>query len=306
MAERLCPGCGEGLAGAHLGPVGLDLCLSCAGVWFDRDELAEVVRAGPAVLRRLHGKVQTPQGGQVRRMDSAACPVCRTPMTCVEYPSMPGIRMTACGHCSGFWLDSETLEGIAAWLERTAQPQPPAPAVAAQPPAAPPAVEDRPAAEPSGKDGGTHPLHETRKCPDCGEPNEVRAATCWACGHALGAALAGACPRCGGILRHVQSDGILVDACEGCSGVWLKQGKRSPVFFHPEQEQRRVLQKIDSHRTGKQRGEQPELRCLDCGVPMVEAPLGTLSKLPVCTCPSCSACFVDRDTLEEIFQGKRW
>lgn len=46
-----CPKCGHQLATEHHGPVEVDVCPACRGVWLDAQELEAVVAAESGVLR---------------------------------------------------------------------------------------------------------------------------------------------------------------------------------------------------------------------------------------------------------------
>ena len=73
-AEPNCPVCGQGLlidcpkcdqpmsAAAH-GPVTLDVCKTCRGVWFDRGELAYIWSGALALVALRNGASQTGDGG---------------------------------------------------------------------------------------------------------------------------------------------------------------------------------------------------------------------------------------------------
>lgn len=98
----------------RLGPVTLDLCPPCLSVWFDFGELSQVVQAGPAVLRRLCSRLSAGMAGNVTRsLSTGRCPVCRVPLSTVEFPSMPGIQMDGCTFCQGIWVSAQALSNIA-------------------------------------------------------------------------------------------------------------------------------------------------------------------------------------------------
>jgi len=121
MSERQCPSCSQWLAAGRFGPLQLDLCPHCSGVWFDHGELTQVIAAGPAVVRRLCVKAPpTGVAATTRPVGPPACPACRAPLASVEYASMPGVRMEACRFCEGFWVNQATLLRIAATLEAAA------------------------------------------------------------------------------------------------------------------------------------------------------------------------------------------
>lgn len=294
---------------ARLGAVELDLCLPCGSVWFDRGEIAEVVRAGGGVVGAIAAKLHA--GKQADRGVAAAprCPTCQAALARVEYPSMPGVPLECCGQCQGFWVRSDALLGIAARLPGgTAAPAAGAPAPT--PPAAPaaaaaPLPPPGPAAKANSANSSAAAVKE-KTCPDCKQPNDLKAMVCWGCGRNLKDLTAGVpCPRCEGALRHVDGEGAELSACEGCGGVWLQQDSLKTLIFHPEDLQQRIVQRAESFRTGRQGAPHADLHCARCGVPMTATTLGTFSKKPVDRCPGCSACFLDQGGLRQILLGTR-
>jgi Zn-finger nucleic acid-binding protein len=142
-----------------LGPIELDACLNCSGIWFDCGELTRVIAAGPQIIRRLTERVSKsagPKNPVTRTVGPPTCPGCRTPLSNVEYASMPGVRLDACGFCEGFWVARDSLEFLADSLEGASQwdkwVRPAAPAAAAQSPqpAKAPGASPAPPATPQG------------------------------------------------------------------------------------------------------------------------------------------------------------
>ncbi len=46
-----CPKCGQALTTEHYGPVEIDLCPSCRGLWLDENELETIVANESSLLR---------------------------------------------------------------------------------------------------------------------------------------------------------------------------------------------------------------------------------------------------------------
>lgn len=68
------------------------------------------------------------------------------------------------------------------------------------------------------------------------------------------------CPRCESSLSELDRDGITIDRCTGCRGVWLDRGElekllaRSPARERDDQEERRRQHHDDDdddHRDGR-------------------------------------------------------
>src|SRR5688500_10842907 len=93
---------------ARLGPIALDLCFHCHGVWFDDGELAQLIQGGPLAIRKLGERILSART-EARRPKAHKCPVCWVPMGDFEFPSMPGVRLDGCALCLGFWVPLETL-----------------------------------------------------------------------------------------------------------------------------------------------------------------------------------------------------
>ena len=92
-----------------LGPVTLDRCDLCGGIWFDGQELSRIiahVRAGgapPGVERTTpHDK------------DAAACPRCGTELECQPLLSIDDVHYDKCPQGHGVWLDGGELNKITA------------------------------------------------------------------------------------------------------------------------------------------------------------------------------------------------
>lgn len=154
MTERHCPRCSQPMALGKLGPLDLDLCLACAGIWFDTGELSRLISAGPDVVlrlaERLHASTLRPN---VRSLGGPSCPACRSALESTDYGALRGVSVDACRWCEGVWITrtsltrlSVALRGASEWqvlaMEQpggaSAVTAPAAPPMAHQPP--PPAV----------------------------------------------------------------------------------------------------------------------------------------------------------------------
>jgi Zn-finger nucleic acid-binding protein len=301
MSQRTCPSCREPMATGRLGPVALDLCLTCAGVWFDCGELSQIMGAGPEIVRRLCSKLPPPSAPPPappgHRLDRPKCPVCHAGMEGIEFASMRQVSMDSCSFCEGTWATHASLQRLAAALEGsssweqaasgadraysgTAEPTPRAP----RPPAA----------------------QEAEACPGCGEPNAPRAAACWACGKPLLGPVVGTCPACRGTMRRLESQGVTFNACEGCGGVLTNPSRFNMLLRQPvEQLETAVLKQLQRLGRGTAARSTWVPSCPECNVGMVLSSLGTLSPRPIPSCPQCFSLFISRDVVAEILLGKR-
>ena len=60
-----CPKCGQSLAAAMYGPVEIDLCPSCRGLWLDTNEL-EIIIANESKRGLLHSCLKSLGGSRLR------------------------------------------------------------------------------------------------------------------------------------------------------------------------------------------------------------------------------------------------
>ncbi len=106
--ERLCPVCQVNLVPqTHLG-ITIDVCPTCAGIWFDADELPRLRELDPTALPRIDHLYQP----TVERYEGAGdrlCPVCRVPMYRYNYLYTSNIALDGCDLCGGVWVDHGEL-----------------------------------------------------------------------------------------------------------------------------------------------------------------------------------------------------
>ena len=342
MPERNCPQCTQLMLVGRMGPLELDVCRPCGGVWFDCGELAQLIAAGPQVVRRLLERVPPLQPRAVPAI--APCPLCRVTLQSVEYASMPGIRLDACPFCEGFWMPHTTLERLAAALDGSRQwnqinayatpvaaAAPAAPAyqpapIAARPAAPPPAAVPPPwqgvpvapaAAAPASPTPPTRtPSHPVGPkpgasvpsgmgaCPKCNELNGESAVVCWACGSALQGAKVGDCPRCAASMREIFSETVAVNLCDGCGTCATTPKRLNAILMQPPDSRERLLKYV----TRSRRGHRPTNavpQCPSCKVAMNETRLGMMSQLPLYACGECYMLLISPATLEDILVGQR-
>ena len=124
-SERRCPRCAEALEGwtIEVGepgrPLGLDRCASCAGLFFDPEELEAVLRDGaisaPEVdHRRLDELLAETKPDPDRKVRYVPCPVCGALMQRKGYGARSGVVADRCGR-HGVWLDGGELRRLLHW-----------------------------------------------------------------------------------------------------------------------------------------------------------------------------------------------
>jgi len=99
-----CPACDAEMVERHFGAT-IDICEhGCHGVWFDRDELMVVKRAGEDVNRELE-QLQSRPPTRFRERGTLVCPRCQTPMQIRSSGSEPAVYIDECPTCGGVFLD---------------------------------------------------------------------------------------------------------------------------------------------------------------------------------------------------------
>ncbi len=325
----------------RMGPLELDVCRPCGGVWFDCDELAQLIAAGPAVVRRLAERVPPLEPRAVPV--NAPCPVCRVPLQSVEYGSMPGIRLDSCVFCEGFWMPHTTLarlagalDGSRRWNQVNAYAVPagaaPPPAVSAPPAGAPsagaaavpppwqpvPGTPPAPAAPPPASRSTSRPVGGAGAngagaagvsagmvaCPRCNEQNGESSVVCWACGGALQGARVGDCPRCAAPMREVLSETVALNLCEGCGSCATTPKRLNAVLLQTPEARGRLLKHVARSKRGA-RPVKATPACPACKIAMNETRLGMMSQLPLHACPQCFMLLISPATLDDILNGQR-
>ena len=105
--QMICPKC-QGVKLIERRVKGKDFtveyCLTCKGVWFDRDELEEVM---PAVIKEL--EIPANALKKVKRL----CPKCKKALYEFDYPQTY-VTIDMCKKCRGLWLDAGEFKEIRA------------------------------------------------------------------------------------------------------------------------------------------------------------------------------------------------
>ncbi len=95
------------------------------------------------------------------------------------------------------------------------------------------------------------------------------------------------CPSCRGPMQRFFAEGIELDRCRACRGVWLDAGELADVLFR----------KVEP----RQVAGPSERRCAFCARPMRTALLP--GDVTVETCGSCRGLFLDEGELEQLTYG---
>ncbi len=110
MRERLCPVCQVELKPQiHLG-ITIDVCPTCAGIWFDKDELTHIAQLDPTVLPKLDQMYQ-PVVTSYDPPWQKVCPVCKqTNLRPYDYLYHSNIELDECPECGGIWVEDSELQ----------------------------------------------------------------------------------------------------------------------------------------------------------------------------------------------------
>lgn len=308
---------------ARLGPIPLDLCMACSGVWFDDGELAQLVQGGPAAIRKLGERLFHARHMAVPAK-AGKCPVCWVPLQDVTFPSLPNVRLDGCRLCLGLWVPLAALSRILVRVEEQLASHPtatrdipapgplyPAPGIIPREEPAPSRPRPVPAAATAGNARAAQAVRpavqrpEGQKCPGCGERNTAGAAVCWACGGFMRPAGGGHCPGCGGLLHLESLNDIQFGFCDGCGGTWLEDRQLDQLRSQPVFQQEAMLDRI-----GSGSGSLPLLSgvtpsCPKCHVSLVPELLGMVSTEPIQTCPACYGSFLEGGRLAHLLVGRR-
>lgn len=123
ITERKCPHCKEKLVEKEYEGVPIDVCLKCAGVWLDKDELYEIIKRREVKFSEEEKKSVEPeksmQGTQAELIPEINCPVCGALMNRFTYAATSGIVIDRCPSGCGIWLDKGELEKIQIYREKS-------------------------------------------------------------------------------------------------------------------------------------------------------------------------------------------
>lgn len=113
---RKCPKCGKGLETKVLGPIDVDECESCKGVWLDAGELGKAEEAADPNINWLDFEIWKHPEKFKSRETELKCPSCAEKTVSIEY-GHTGVDINYCPGCRGIWLEKDELPKIIESLE---------------------------------------------------------------------------------------------------------------------------------------------------------------------------------------------
>lgn len=116
---RVCPDCGCELKSEEILGIGLDVCPTCAGIWFDDGELLKLKDLGEDALDEAEGRLQ-PEGSEEKEAEPQAtaapsprkCPCCQNAMEEFSYLYTSKVKLDSCPMCLGTWVDEGELNAM--------------------------------------------------------------------------------------------------------------------------------------------------------------------------------------------------
>jgi Zn-finger nucleic acid-binding protein len=104
-----CPKCKtETLVEFLVEDVTVDRCPSCAGIWFDRQELSELLAEDARRVAELRRSSENEAAEEIR----GDCPRDASPLTRVYSSIDRSVILDACADCHGIWLDGGEFDKL--------------------------------------------------------------------------------------------------------------------------------------------------------------------------------------------------
>lgn len=122
MNDRDCPICHEPMETIDVGekiPFLIERCASCYGLFFDNEELDEMIEASVKGSRNVDLKALSELTENPRHIDIIVyrrCPVCQKMMDRRNYRHRSGVILDVCTE-HGVWLDPGELRQIMEWVK---------------------------------------------------------------------------------------------------------------------------------------------------------------------------------------------
>lgn len=284
-----CPRCDRLLFPLTLGGVIVDGCDGCGGVWFDHKELTALAQAQTAQLKALEDAFQANPLLKERK-GQMSCPTCRVGLVGFEFKHSPGIKLDGCPQCRGIWVDDSELRAIYNRImgATTTTTQPP----------------DHLTTQPDMRQKAQQAMGflTSVECPGCKQPNPTASKVCWACGMILEGKRGFICPRCDKPLSAGVYEGLRLDTCQACGGVWIDAYELSALMQRSPAQLKQLEQTLGQTKVNLDAvlGTRNVLMCPLCYVPMIDRQYTYGSGVRINTCGECRGVWVDAGELSQI------
>ncbi len=114
---KSCPRCKIQLTPKVIGPVEVDECEQCNGVWFDKDELRQAKDITDSDLNWMDFEIWKHEDRFKAKTSGINCPVCKTQNQTIDYGAT-AVEVDYCPSCRGVWLDENEFKKIIESLEQ--------------------------------------------------------------------------------------------------------------------------------------------------------------------------------------------
>ena len=123
----ICPRCAIEMRKVMVNNVELDTCNNCEGVWFDKDELRQILDMGQSAV--VSSGISNTMDSEIELEESAGlsdmpCPRCRQGLIRYHYQGYSGILLDGCDNQCGIWLDDGELRKLFNFMLDAAKPDP--------------------------------------------------------------------------------------------------------------------------------------------------------------------------------------
>src|SRR5687768_3614584 len=113
---RKCPNCATPLKRKDFDGLVLDTCPTCAGVFFDEGELADLRGRGEHMMATVDDEIQPEAAGSVAPASEKSCPGCGAKMGQFRYLYSSPVILDSCDQCGGVWIENGELKQMHHYL----------------------------------------------------------------------------------------------------------------------------------------------------------------------------------------------
>jgi Zn-finger nucleic acid-binding protein len=143
-------------------------------------------------------------------------------------------------------------------------------------------------------------------CPKCGERNGPDDVVCWACGMTLPARDSSlTCLICSQTMLRLHRDGLWLDGCSHCGGIWLDRGELESARHLTVETLAVIDAKLGwtSDPPGGVGVPAGDRSCPACRLAMRETPAPKASGVRVDVCHACQGVWLDPGEIDRIQSG---
>jgi uncharacterized protein len=107
MENRVCVKCSSVLDKSMVGPIEVDLCPSCGGLWLDSGELEKIGKGSPDDVSKLRNALTGSDKPEAASDTTTPCPACPGML---KEMKLGQVTIEFCPACSGIFLDKGELD----------------------------------------------------------------------------------------------------------------------------------------------------------------------------------------------------